>query len=93
MRCGILIAVSADYAYLAAEFPNEPYYVGRIMEFLPPAPQQAEGEDEAEDPSAERRRVRMAWFYRAKDCPKYVSGRRVRGRVRGWRVRPDAHAR
>ncbi|KAJ3145654.1 putative PHD type zinc finger protein with BAH domain-containing protein [Geranomyces michiganensis] len=45
-----------DYAYLAPDAANEPYYVGRIMEFV-----------KAKSPGKDTWFARMGWFYRPKD--------------------------
>ena len=53
--------------------------MGRIIEFLPPAPRDSNSDDDEDDDDEgpkDRRRVRMAWFYRARDAPKYAPGRK-----------------
>ncbi|KAJ3150371.1 putative PHD type zinc finger protein with BAH domain-containing protein [Geranomyces variabilis] len=45
-----------DFAYLAPDAANEPYYVGRIMEFV-----------KAKSPGKDTWFARMGWFYRPKD--------------------------
>ncbi|KAJ3176521.1 putative PHD type zinc finger protein with BAH domain-containing protein [Geranomyces variabilis] len=45
-----------EFAYLAPDAANEPYYVGRIMEFV-----------KAKSPGKDTWFARMGWFYRPKD--------------------------
>ncbi|RKO95304.1 hypothetical protein CAUPRSCDRAFT_12988 [Caulochytrium protostelioides] len=46
-----------DYVYLLTDNPDEPYLIGRILEFLPRAEGDAEGS------------ARIGWFYRPRDVP------------------------
>ncbi|KAH8700612.1 hypothetical protein BGW36DRAFT_395670 [Talaromyces proteolyticus] len=52
-----------DHVYLVCEPPGEPYYLGRIMEFLP-----AKGNS-----SGPVEMVRVNWYYRPKDIQRSVS--------------------
>ena len=63
---GTTIAVN-DHAYFICEPPGEPYYFGRIMEFL-------HVENSASSPVEA---VRVNWFYRPKDIQRRVQDTRV----------------
>ncbi|KUL86168.1 hypothetical protein ZTR_08443 [Talaromyces verruculosus] len=56
-----------DHVYLICEPPGEPYYLGRIMEFLP-----AKG-----DPTGPVEMVRVNWYYRPKDIQRRVPDPRL----------------
>jgi hypothetical protein len=56
-----------DHAYFICEPPGEPYYLARIMEFLP-----ASSEERAPIDS-----VRVNWYYRPKDIQRKVQDTRV----------------
>ncbi|ATY58583.1 PHD finger and BAH domain (Snt2) [Cordyceps militaris] len=56
-----------DYVYLVCEPPGEPYYLGRIMEFL----------HAQNDPARPVDAVRINWFYRPKDIGRKVSDARL----------------
>ncbi|KAI8821134.1 PHD-zinc-finger like domain-containing protein, partial [Fimicolochytrium jonesii] len=49
---------SQDFVYLAPDVSNELYYVGRVLEFVPPPKQH---------PGKQHMSVRIGWFYRPKD--------------------------
>ncbi|EKD19300.1 uncharacterized protein L3040_009260 [Drepanopeziza brunnea f. sp. 'multigermtubi'] len=55
-----------DHAYLVCEPPGEPYYLGRIMEFL----------HVNNDPKQPIDALRLNWYYRAKDIGKSISDTR-----------------
>lgn len=55
-----------DHVYLVCEPPGEPYYLGRIMEFL------HEGNDRSNSVDA----LRMNWLYRPKDIGKKINDTR-----------------
>ncbi|KAM4054854.1 PHD-zinc-finger like domain-containing protein [Hirsutella rhossiliensis] len=55
-----------DHVYLVCEPPGEPYYLGRIMEFLPA---QNDGSTPVDS-------VRVNWFYRPKDIGRKASDTR-----------------
>ncbi|KAM0743180.1 hypothetical protein ACQRIT_003357 [Beauveria bassiana] len=56
-----------DHVYLVCEPPGEPYYLGRIMEFL----------HAQNDPARPVDAVRINWFYRPKDIGRKVSDTRL----------------
>ncbi|SPN97114.1 related to PHD finger protein [Cephalotrichum gorgonifer] len=56
-----------DYVYLVCEPPGEPYYIGRIMEFL------HHGNDTTKPVDA----LRINWFYRPKDIGRRVQDTRL----------------
>ncbi|OAA73141.1 hypothetical protein ISF_00042 [Cordyceps fumosorosea ARSEF 2679] len=56
-----------DHVYLVCEPPGEPYYLGRIMEFL----------HSKNDPSRPVDAVRINWFYRPKDIGRKVTDTRL----------------
>lgn len=56
-----------DHVYLVCEPPGEPYYLGRIMEFLHPK----------NDTSRPVDAVRINWFYRPKDIGRKVTDTRL----------------
>lgn len=56
-----------DHAYFVCEPPGEPYYFGRIMEFL----------HEGNLPSRPVEAVRVNWFYRPKDIQRRVQDTRI----------------
>ncbi|KAL2064982.1 hypothetical protein VTL71DRAFT_4122 [Oculimacula yallundae] len=55
-----------DHAYLVCEPPGEPYYLGRIMEFL----------HVNNDPTQPIDALRLNWYYRAKDIGRKVNDTR-----------------
>ncbi|CZS94539.1 related to PHD finger protein [Rhynchosporium agropyri] len=55
-----------DHAYLVCEPPGEPYYLGRIMEFL----------HVNNDPAQPIDALRLNWYYRAKDIGRKVNDTR-----------------
>lgn len=57
----------ADHVYLICEPPGEPYYLGRIMEFL----------HSASDDSKPIEALRINWYYRPKDIGKKVQDTRL----------------
>lgn len=57
----------ADHVYLICEPPGEPYYLGRIMEFL----------HSAGDDSKPIEALRINWYYRPKDIGKKVQDTRL----------------
>ncbi|KAL1979873.1 hypothetical protein VTN96DRAFT_5031 [Rasamsonia emersonii] len=63
---GTILSVN-DHVYLICEPPGEPYYLGRIMEFLP----------SKENPSGPIEMVRVNWYYRPKDIQRRVPDPRL----------------
>lgn len=63
---GITIAIN-DHMYFICEPPGEPYYFGRIMEFL----------HVGDTPDTPVEAVRVNWFYRPKDIQRRVQDTRV----------------
>ncbi|KAK9467533.1 hypothetical protein V1512DRAFT_261402 [Lipomyces arxii] len=63
-----------DCVYLVSEPPSEPYYIGRIMEFIerPVSSQKASGSS-----IWDSYQVRINWFYRPKDIPTRSSDSRL----------------
>ena len=59
--------LAADHVYLVCEPPGEPYYLGRIMEFLHPQNDKSKPVDA----------VRINWFYRPRDIGRKVHDTRV----------------
>ncbi|KJF61048.1 PHD finger and BAH domain-containing protein [Coccidioides immitis RS] len=56
-----------DHVYLICEPPGEPYYLARIMEFLP----------NKDNPSGPIEMVRVNWYYRPRDIQRRVSDPRL----------------
>ncbi|KAJ9231840.1 putative PHD finger and BAH domain protein [Paecilomyces variotii] len=63
---GTVLAVN-DHVYLICEPPGEPYYLARIMEFLP----------SKEDPSGPIEALRVNWYYRPRDIQRKVTDCRL----------------
>ncbi|KAM5432699.1 putative PHD type zinc finger protein with BAH domain-containing protein [Microsporum ferrugineum] len=63
---GTLLAPN-DHVYLICEPPGEPYYLARIMEFLPPK----------DNPSGPIESVRVNWYYRPRDIQRKTNDLRV----------------
>jgi len=63
---GNYIYYLVDHVYLVCEPPGEPYYLGRIMEFL----------HTNNDPDKAIDALRMNWYYRPKDIGRKVSDTR-----------------
>jgi hypothetical protein len=61
------VLTCADHVYLICEPPGEPYYLGRIMEFL----------HSASDDSKPIEALRINWYYRPKDIGKKVQDTRL----------------
>src|ERR1035441_1578280 len=57
---------SSDHVYLVCEPPGEPYYLGRVMEFL------HMGNDSTRPVDA----LRLNWYYRPKDIGRKVNDTR-----------------
>ena len=66
-RAPLLTGIAVDYVYLVCEPPGEPYYIGRIMEFL------RVGNNPANPVDA----VRINWLYRPKDIGRRVQDTRL----------------
>ena len=58
---------NADHVYLVCEPPGEPYYLGRIMEFL----------HVKNDPTMPIDALRINWYYRPKDIGRKVQDTRL----------------
>ncbi|EGE83325.1 PHD finger and BAH domain-containing protein, variant [Blastomyces dermatitidis ATCC 18188] len=56
-----------DHVYLVCEPPGEPYYLARIMEFLP----------SKDNPDGPIESIRVNWYYRPRDIHRNVSDPRV----------------
>ncbi|EFR03046.1 hypothetical protein MGYG_06045, partial [Nannizzia gypsea CBS 118893] len=63
---GTLLAPN-DHVYLICEPPGEPYYLARIMEFLP----------SKDNPSGPIESVRVNWYYRPRDIQRKTNDLRV----------------
>lgn len=62
-----LLTILSDHVYLVCEPPGEPYYLGRIMEFL----------HMQNDMSKPVDALRINWYYRPKDIGKKVNDTRI----------------
>ena len=60
-------STTSDHVYFVCEPPGEPYYLARIMEFLPAN----------NDPGAFIESIRVNWYYRPKDIQRKVQDTRV----------------
>jgi hypothetical protein len=56
-----------DHVYLVCEPPGEPYYLARIMEFLPPK----------DNPTQPIESIRVNWYYRPKDIHRKGNDTRI----------------
>ncbi|KAG9245820.1 hypothetical protein BJ878DRAFT_331997 [Calycina marina] len=63
--CGAVLEVN-DHVYMICEPPGEPYYMGRIMEFI----------HVNNDPNDRIESLRMNWYYRPKDIGRKVNDTR-----------------
>ena len=61
-----MIANELDHVYLICEPPGEPYYLARIMEFLP-----------SKNVSGPVEALRVNWYYRPRDIQRAVADSRV----------------
>ena len=66
-RAEFLLTLAADHVYLVCEPPGEPYYLGRIMEFL----------HAKNDTSGPIDALRINWYYRPKDIGRKVQDTRL----------------
>ncbi|KAI9695647.1 MAG: putative PHD type zinc finger protein with BAH domain-containing protein [Bogoriella megaspora] len=57
-----------EHVYLVCEPPGDPYYLGRIMEFLHTV---------SDDKSSSVDRIRINWFYRPRDVQRYNADSRL----------------
>ncbi|KAI9501925.1 hypothetical protein BX070DRAFT_183383, partial [Coemansia spiralis] len=53
-----------DYVYMQPEYPEEPYYIGRVMEFAYSTPTPT-----STSANSIQLRARLAWFQRPRDLP------------------------
>ncbi|PSK42533.1 Lid2 complex component snt2 [Elsinoe australis] len=56
-----------DHIYLVCEPPGDPYYLGRVMEFI----------HKSNDPNSEVKEIRVNWFYRPRDVQRYNNDTRL----------------
>ncbi|KAF7716968.1 Lid2 complex component snt2-like protein [Penicillium ucsense] len=66
---GVTLAVN-DHVYLVCEPPGEPYYLGRIMEFLPSKNDKTQGPKIIEE-------LRINWYYRPRDIQRHSADPRL----------------